>query len=118
MVPVQNVIPGLIAPSPVLALIVTCLVGDQPNSCWGQYRNVAVVQVLSYDCNRGIIPKMLSRRAKGVLRIRHLGHHSVGKTDRCAYRQALKRAEQLAYELNNAGDAATVEDIIGAGGSA
>jgi hypothetical protein len=33
-------------------------------------------------------------------------------------REALKRAEQLAYELNNAGDAATVDDIIGAGGSA
>src|ERR1700730_16907553 len=34
MVPVQNVIPGLIAPSPVLALIVTCLVGDQqPFAC-------------------------------------------------------------------------------------
>ena len=29
MVPVQNVIPGLIEPFPVLALIVTCLVGDQ-----------------------------------------------------------------------------------------
>jgi hypothetical protein len=29
IVPVQNVIPGLIAPSPVLALIVIFLVGDQ-----------------------------------------------------------------------------------------
>jgi hypothetical protein len=28
-VPVQNVIPGLIEPFPLLVLIVTCLVGDQ-----------------------------------------------------------------------------------------
>jgi hypothetical protein len=28
-VPVQNVIPGLIEPFPLLILIVTCLVGDQ-----------------------------------------------------------------------------------------
>ena len=47
MVPVQNVIPGLIEPFPVLALIVTCLVGDQQpfafltnashgNDAWGE----------------------------------------------------------------------------------
>jgi hypothetical protein len=33
-VPVQNVIPGLIEPFPLLALIVTCRVGDQqPFAC-------------------------------------------------------------------------------------
>lgn len=89
-----------------------------PSSCWGRYRRVAVVDVLYYDWNRGIKPAMISERAKGVYRLIDLGNHSVGKTDRCAYKRALARAEAMARELNAAGDPATVENIIGAGGSA
>jgi hypothetical protein len=89
-----------------------------PGSCRGNYRRVAVLNVLSYDYNRGFRPAMISERARGVLRVIDLGHHSVGKTERCAYQRALARAEAMATALNNAGDAATVEDIIGAGGSA
>jgi hypothetical protein len=89
-----------------------------PGSCRGNYRRVAVVQVLSYDWNRGIQPKMISERARGVYRVIDLGHHSVGKTERCAYQRALVRAQAMAADLNNARDQATVEDLIGAGGSA
>lgn len=72
-----------------------------PQSCKGTYRRVAVVRVLYYDWNRGVKPAMISDRARGVSRVIDLGKHSVGKTARCAYQQALVRAEELAAELNN-----------------
>jgi hypothetical protein len=87
-----------------------------PSSCWGRYRNVMVVGVNYYDYNRGFFPS--NARQKQVRVARHLGHHCVGKTERCAYARACREAERIALELNAAGDAATIEDIIGAGGSA
>jgi hypothetical protein len=98
--------------------IVMTACAKMPGSCRGTYRRVAVLNVLSYDYNRDWRPAMISDRARGVYRVIDLGHHSVGKTERCAYQRALARAEQMAHDLNAAGDAATVEDIIGAGGSA
>ena len=58
----------------------------------------------------GLRPSMLSERAKGVLRLVHLGHHSVGRTERCASARTIAEANRRAYELNNtptveAGDA-------------
>jgi hypothetical protein len=79
---------------------------------------VAVVEVLAYDYNRGNGPKRIDPRDRKIYRVIDLGKHSVGKTERCAYAQALKQAEALAHRLNNAGDIATAQDIIGAGGSA
>jgi hypothetical protein len=98
--------------------IVMTAAAKMPSSCWGNYRRVAVVKVLTYDYNRGNGPKQINSQHKACLRVVDLGHHSVGKTERCAYAQALKRAKELAYRLNNARDLATVDDIIGAGGSA
>jgi hypothetical protein len=89
-----------------------------PLSCWGKYRNVAVVQLNQEYTANNRMPKYISTHARGVLRVRHLGHHSVGVTARSAYAHALVRAEAFARELNSARDMATVEDIIGAGGSA
>jgi hypothetical protein len=98
--------------------VVMTATAAMPGSCRGTYRRVAVVDVLAYDWNRGRRPKMISARARGAYRVIDLGHHSVGVTERCAYERALKRAAALAAELNSARDAATVENIIGAGGSA
>jgi hypothetical protein len=90
-----------------------------PNSCWGRYRNIAIVEVGYYDYNRGSRPAMISTRARNVLRVRNLGHHNVGKTERCAYRRALADAERLAYQLNNTPTVEAGEDILMSwGGSA
>ena len=72
-----------------------------PSSCRGTYRRVAVVQLDQYFTANNLRPAMISDRAKGVLRVRDLGKHSVGKTERCAYARTLKEAEALAYALNN-----------------
>ena len=69
-----------------------------PNSCWGRYRKVAVVEIEDGFKGR---PKMISRRARGVARVVALwDKQSVGKTARCAFRQALAAAEALCARLN------------------
>jgi hypothetical protein len=86
-------------------------------SCKGTYRHVRVIEVSYYDWNRGWRPTSI--RSKGVLRVvSDRGPLNVGKTERCAYAIAMREAQALADRLNAAGDLATAEDIIGAGGSA
>ena len=71
-----------------------------PNNCWGKYRRVAVVET---SLPAGIEPRMISKRARGVVRIYHdFGALNVGKTDRCAYRRALAGATSLANAMNMA----------------
>jgi hypothetical protein len=68
---------------------------------FGRYSNVAVL-----ECEAGIIPKMISARARGVIRIvKHWGACSVGKTERSAFRVAMRAAQELADRLN-AGESA------------
>lgn len=56
------------------------------------YRNVAVLEV-----EPGAAPKMISERARGVVRIiAHYGPQNVGKTKRCAYERTLAKAKNLA----------------------
>ena len=73
-----------------------------PQSCKGRYRRVAVVQLNQYYAAHNLVPKMISLHARGVLRIRDLGKHSVGSTARCAFQRACADAERLCFELNNA----------------
>ena len=69
---------------------------SMPAKVKSPYRNVAVVEV----DDRGVVPKMISERAKGVRRIVwHSGPQSVGKTERCAYRMALAAAQAMAERL-------------------
>lgn len=76
--------------------IVMTAATPMPQSCWGQYRRVAVVEV-----EGDTKPKMISKRARGVVRIvKRWEKLSVGKTDRCAYRRALADAGALARALN------------------
>ena len=73
-----------------------------PNSCWGTYRRVALVEVVA-----GAKPKMISDRARGVVRVVQTWERlSVGSTARCAYRRALAEAEQLHQQVDPEGYAA------------
>jgi hypothetical protein len=74
-----------------------------------------VVELNQHFTAHGLRPAMISTRAKGVLAVNDLGHHSVGKTERCAYRRALKRAEEIAHAANNAQDWATAEQLMTTG---
>ena len=82
------------APKFVVMQAAACM----PNSCWGRYRKVAVVEIEDGFKGR---PKMISRRAKGVARVVALwDKQSVGKTARCAFQKALAAAEALCARLN------------------
>ncbi len=67
-----------------------------PSSCWGSYARVAVV-----EAEVGAEPKMISERARGVVRIIETWERlHIGKTKRCAHQRALAEAHALADELN------------------
>jgi hypothetical protein len=87
-----------------------------PNSVKAPYRNVAVVKLNQHYTAHGLRPKMISERAVGVLAVRHLGRFPAnGKTLRSGYQVALARAEQIAFEANNAKDWATAEQLMTTG---
>ena len=88
---------------------------------FGTYRRVAVI------CTHYWAPgaSMISERSRDIWCPRgarsgviDLGTHSVGKTERCAYRRALARAEEIAHRLNNAQPDALPQDLWTWGGSA
>lgn len=102
--------------------IITTASASMPASCRGEYRHVRIVAVCHWILNhnpRGWDWQPPSVRSKEVIRVlRDYGPQSVGKTERCAYQRTLKAAQEWALAYNSAGDAATAEDLIGAGGSA
>ncbi len=68
-----------------------------PQSCWGTYRRVAVLEV-AVDAPE---PRMISERARGVIAVvRTWERRSVGSTARCAYQVAMREAAELAAALN------------------
>ena len=70
---------------------------SMPASVKSPYRHVAVVET------DGTVPKMISERARGMVRIvERWGPAFVGRTERCAYQVALREAEAIAAELNAA----------------
>jgi hypothetical protein len=87
---------------------------------YGRYRVVRVVEINHWDLNaKGWNWRPTSIRCREVVRVyRDYGACSEGRTERCQYRVALADAERMCREINSAGDLATVEQIIGAGGSA
>lgn len=77
------------------SFIVMTATAQMPNSCWGHYRRLAVVEVIA-----GCTPAMISRRARGVVRIIQTYERlNVGKTERSAYAEALVRARALCSKL-------------------
>ena len=72
---------------------------SMPRSCKGKYRRIAIVEL----DDSGVVPQMISERAKGCKRIVSLWDNlSVGKTDRCAYKVGLKEAQEELAALNAA----------------
>ena len=72
---------------------------SMPQSCKGQYRRIAIVEL----DDSGVVPQMISERARGCKRIVSLWDKlSVGKTDRCAYKVALAEAQAELATLNAA----------------
>lgn len=66
----------------------------------GVYRRVALVELTPDYAAQSLLPKMISPRAKGVIRLVDLGRHSVGKTSRAAYQRTLAEAERQVTVLN------------------
>jgi hypothetical protein len=66
-----------------------------PQSCWGKYRRVAVIETTD-----GIVPKMISERARGVVRIVETWERLHVGGDRSAYAVAMREAADLADRLN------------------
>ena len=88
---------------------------SMPSSCNGHYRKVYVIDVPYWLAwQKDYKPRAVN--AKEVLRlIRDFGPQSVGKTERCAYQQAIKHATELAYQYNNRRDAAEGDLLISTG---
>lgn len=69
-----------------------------PNSCWGRYGRVAVVEL---EAGFEDVPKMISTHARGVKRIVATWERQhVGSTDRCAFEQAIACAAAMVDELS------------------
>ena len=68
-----------------------------PNSCWGRYGKVAVIEV-----EPGVKDvAMISDRARGAIRVVEVWDRQFwGKSNRCAFAIALAEAEALAASLN------------------
>ena len=88
------------APAPATArYILLDKAASMPQSCKGQYRRIAIVEL----DDSGVVPQMISERARGCKRIVSLWDKlSVGKTDRCAYKVALAEAQAELATLNAA----------------
>lgn len=73
---------------------------NMPNSCWGVYRRIAILE-LEPNWPEGKFPAMISKRAKGVKRVvRTWERLNVGKTNRCAYNRAYAEAKAELTKLN------------------
>jgi hypothetical protein len=75
--------------------IVMTASAQMPSSCKGIYKKVAVCEV-----EAGVIPKMISERAKGMIRIVALwDKRHAGGGDRTAFALAVVAANQMAKDL-------------------
>lgn len=67
-----------------------------PNSCWGNYGKVAVVETDGVS-----FPKQIHPRHKAVVAIvRQWRRLNVGRTEKCAFRVALAEAKAVCAKLN------------------
>lgn len=77
--------------------IVQTAAACMPSSCWGRYRRVAVLEVV-----KGVEPKMISARARGVVRVvQTWERRHVGLTERGAYQRAVAEAQDLVSQLES-----------------
>lgn len=79
--------------------VVQTATANMPNSCWGRYIRVAVLEV-----EKGTAPKMISSRAHGVVRVVRTWEKCHDGGPRSASARAIAEARELAASLN-AGEA-------------
>ncbi len=82
-----------------MTYIVQTAAAKMPNTCWGVYRRIAILEV------KAGVKKvaMISTRARGLVRIvRTWEKLNVGTTNRCAFERALSEARALCDRLNEA----------------
>ena len=71
-----------------------------PSTCWGRYGKVAVAEIDPAEVPADGRIKMISNRARGVVRIIQIWDRLYhGSTDRCAYRRACREAYALIAHL-------------------
>lgn len=75
--------------------VIQTAAANMPNSCWGRYIRVAVLEV-----EKGTTPKMISSRARGVVRVVRTWEKCHDGGSRSASARALKEARELAASLN------------------
>jgi len=77
--------------------IIQTAAAKMPQSCWGTYKRVAVLEV-----EDGVeTVAMISSRARGVVEIVQTWEKlNVGSTSQCAFQKALAEAKELTAELN------------------
>lgn len=96
--------------------IVMTASASMPASCKGRYGKIAVVQLTQEYTAHGKRPKMISERAKGVLRIVwQSGPQNMGKTPKCGFERARAEAERYAIQMNNAASVADAATLIAPG---
>jgi hypothetical protein len=80
-----------------MSYIIKVSAAKMPQSCWGRYARIAVLEV-----EPGVdAASMISERARGVRRIvRTWERLNVGSTDRCAFARAEREAEALVERLS------------------
>jgi hypothetical protein len=80
--------------------VVLTAAAAMPNSCWGTYRRVGVLEVEADVDERRL---SIDARRRGVVRVHATWEKlHVGTTARCAYQRALAEAEALAASLTAA----------------
>lgn len=85
--------------NPKTKYIIKISAAKMPGSCWGIYRRIAILEVTA-DTES---VKMISERARGVVRIVHTWEKlHVGHTARCAFQRALTDAKACVERLTQA----------------
>jgi hypothetical protein len=81
--------------------VVMTSTAKMPASVRAPYRRVAVVQLTPDYAAANRLPKMISERARGVVRVIDFGKFpAAGSTPRSGLVSALQRAEEMARGLN------------------
>jgi hypothetical protein len=84
--------------------VVLTAVAKMPNSCWGIYKRVGVLEIEASVDERRL---SIDARRRGVVRVVATWEKcNVGHTARCAYQKALVEARELAASLTAAAHAA------------
>ena len=72
-----------------------------PNSCWGRYRRVGVVELTPDAQREGRTPKILSDHSRDVVRVVEIWERRFEGRHWGAYQSALVEAKALTEKLND-----------------